>query len=132
MEVVLDFHAKAGDETLESGAERPGLGRPAWPCLHVAPPSRGTVLIVSGDRSFRRFDQPTPSWAGRPTSGGCSFLRSTDKILSDHRSFLDGVNIVCLIMAQVVFTLDMGSSLPGPTCIFLGPTHWNGLNSLSR
>ena len=51
-------------------------------------------------------------------------------ILSSHRSILDGVDICALIMAQDAFTLDMGSSLPGLTCTFRRPTHWNGLISL--
>ena len=71
---MLDFNVKAGDETLESGARQPGLGRPAWSCLHVSPPSRGTVLIASGGQSFRRFDQPTPSWAGRAPWGQVACL----------------------------------------------------------
>ena len=48
------------------GAGRPGLGRPACPCHHVAPPFRGTVLISSRSRFFRRFDQPMFFWAGGP------------------------------------------------------------------
>ena len=135
---MLDFHVKTGDETLESAVERPGLGRLAWPCLHVSPPSRGMVLITSGGRSFRGFSQPSffgPGGllgAGRLASGGLSLLRCTDTLLSGYGSILDGVDVLCCIMAQVVFTLDMGSSLLGPTCIFWGPTRWNGLNSPSR
>ena len=108
MEAVLDFYVKAGDETLESGAGRPSLDRPAWPCLHVSPPSCGPVLIAFGGRSFRRFDQPTPFWAGRPTSGGLSVLRCSDTFLSGHGSILDRVDVACLTMAEVGLSFGYG------------------------
>ena len=73
----------------------------------MAPPFRGTVLISSRCRFFRRFDHPTSSWAERPpwgrrpTSGGLSVLCCTDTFLSGHGSILDGVDVACLTMAQV-------------------------------
>ena len=47
---MLVFHAKPGLETLQSGAGRPPLGRPAWGCRHVATAFRTTALIISWSR----------------------------------------------------------------------------------
>ena len=47
---VLNFHVKPGLETLQSGAGRPPLGRPAWECFHVAAAFRTMALITSWRR----------------------------------------------------------------------------------
>ena len=44
---MLNFHAKPGLETLQSGDGRPPLGRPAWGCCHVVATFRTTALITS-------------------------------------------------------------------------------------
>ena len=129
---MLDFHVKARDETLESGAERPSLGRPAWPYLHVSPPSRGMILIASGGRSFRLFAQPSffgPGGllgAGWPTSGSLSVFCCTDTLFSGHGSIWDGVDVVCLIMAQVSFSFGYGFKPSGSKLYIFGsvPLEW--------
>ena len=44
---MLNFHAKLGLETLQSGASGPPLGRSAWGSCHVATDLQTVALITS-------------------------------------------------------------------------------------
>ena len=107
-----------------------GPGGLAWPCHHVAPPFRGTVLISSKRRFFRRFDQPSFFWAGWPASGGLSVLRCTDMPLSGHGSLLDRVFAEYSTMAQVGFSFGYVSKPSGSKLCISGytPLGWLGFS----
>ena len=64
---MLNFYAKPGLETLQSGAGWPPLGQPAWGCRHVDAAFRTTALITS----WRRLAVGLTSvqqFLGRPAS----------------------------------------------------------------
>ena len=72
---MLVFHAKTGLEGLQSGADRPPLGRPAWGCGDLATAFAWTLLIVFwGWYSLRGFNTrgcilAGLGEAGKPPSG---------------------------------------------------------------
>ena len=63
----LNFHVKLGLETLQSGAGRHPLGRPAWGCRHVDATFQTTTLITSWRRLAVGF-APVLQLLGRPAS----------------------------------------------------------------
>jgi len=70
---VLNFHAKPGLETLQSGASPPPLVQPVWGCRHVAAAFRTTALITSWRRMAVGFAPVLQllgrrPWGGRPVS----------------------------------------------------------------
>ena len=58
--------------------------------------------------------------AGQPTSGSLSVLRCTNTLLFGHGSILDGVDVVCLIMAQVIFSFGYGFKPSGSKLYIFG------------
>ena len=55
--VVLNFHAKTELETLQSGAGRPPLGRPAWDFVRFTPTFSWALLSsLDGGGWLRRFE----------------------------------------------------------------------------
>ena len=92
----------------------------------VLPPLFLEVGPSGGLINRLRLGPGGPLGARWPASGGLSVLRCTDTLLSGHGSILDGVDVLCLIMAQGGFSFGYGFKPSGCKLYIFGsnPLEW--------